>query len=65
MVHGISRRGMQVGAGPGQGFFAIWHSSSSATARRRYHEWLGMFPADEAHKYLAAGFKTLLTAMRN
>lgn len=46
-------------------FYAIWHSSSSDAARQRYHEWLCRFPPDDEHKLLAAGFKKLLTAMRN
>lgn len=48
-----------------ESFFAIWHSSSIDSARERYYEWLNMFPADEDHRFLTAGFKKLLTAMRN
>lgn len=46
-------------------FFAIWYSSSASSARQRYHEWLSMFPPDDQHMFLTAGFKKLLTAMRN
>lgn len=43
----------------------VRYSSSIDSARERYHEWLNMFPADEEHRFLTAGFKMLLTAMRN
>lgn len=32
-----------------ESFFAIWHSPSAVTVRRRCHEWLDTFPADEGH----------------
>jgi len=48
-----------------ESFFAIWYSSSIDSARERYHEWMNMFPADDEHRFLTAGFKKLLTAMRN
>jgi transposase len=48
-----------------EAFFAIWYSSSASSARQRYHEWLRMFPPDDEHKFLTAGFRKLLTAMRN
>jgi transposase len=48
-----------------EAFFAIWYSSSASSARQRYHEWLRMFPPDDEYKFLTAGFRKLLTAMRN
>lgn len=48
-----------------ESFFAIWYSSSAGSARQRYREWLSMFLPDDRHAFLTAGFKNLLTAMRN